>query len=456
MRSLFQLMTLLVLNNAQLSARQQDSYQEDDPRDQRAFATLSVSLGGAGYNRIEGLPFWIGPVGRTAGPNPFRGRAVVILRSDPAVNLDQVGYWIQGEKVLERRFVVGVGGYSEVVPIEDRGLSNIDNSLSSFIFHDDYRDYYNRQGVSAYAGYAPVRGPLSAFVELRTENHDVLGRSNPNSLLRNNRAWRFQPLVAEGRVNSVSLGAQFDNRPRRTAGRRPGWFVEVGVMRALGGNDLVFPVVRSSATDPPLAGIPTIEPSFSIGTLDLRRYSVFANLNLNLRFVASGALSSEVLPPQFQSALGGRGSLPGLNTLAERPGATVPAMDCGARTTVVVSTDIDIGSPRLFSGYGCDRYVLFQAQLEGYFGFRIGSEDLGWRGGPTNFTFELVPRWIAFFDAAQAWALGPLGVFPRSDESRKYDAGGGIAFGDLGFFVAVPLQGGDRAAKLVVRLGSRF
>ena len=450
MKFLFRLMTLLVLTSTQLSARQQDPDQEDDSRAQRAFTTLSVSLGGAGYNRVEGLPFRFGPVGRTAGPNPFRGRAALILRSDPAANLDQVGYWVQGEKVLERKFLVGVGGYSEVVPIEDRGLSNIDNSLSTFIFHDDYRDYYNRQGVFVYAGYAPVRGPLSAFVELRTERHDVLGRSNPNSLFRNNSPWRFQPLVAEGTVHSVSLGAQFDNRPRRTAGQRPGWFVEAGIMQALGGNDLVFPVVRLSATDPPLTGIPTIDPSFSIGTLDLRRYSAFANLNLNLRFVASGALSDEVLPPQFQHALGGRGSLPGLNTLAERPGATPPAMDCGART-------FDIGS--LYSFYGCDRYVLFQAQLEGYFGFRIGPEDLGLRGGPTNLRFELVPRWIAFFDAAQAWALGalgPLGLFPRSDESRKYDAGAGVAFGDLGFFVAVPLQGGDRDPKFVVRLGSRF
>ena len=217
-------------------------------------------------------------------------------------------------------------------------------------------------------------------------------------------------------------------------------------MRALGGNDLVFPVVGITAADT-LTGIPTIDPSFSIGILDVRRYSVLANLNLNLRFVASGALSNEVLPPQFQHALGGRGSLPGLNSLTERPGATPPAMDCGART-------FDIGS--LYLVYGCDRYVLFQAQLEGYFGFRIGDEGLGFRGGPGNLTVELVPRWIAFFDAAQAWALGPLGVFPRSDESRKYDAGGGIAFGDLGFFVAVPLQGGDRDSKFVVRLGSRF
>ncbi len=455
MKFLFLLTTLLMLTGTQLSARQQDPDQDDDSRAQRAFATLSVSLGGSGYNRIEGLPFWIGPVGRTAGPNPFRGRAVLILRSDPAVNLDQVGYRVQGEKVLQRKFLVGVSGYSEVVPIEDRGLSNIDNSLSTFIFHDDYRDYYNRQGVSAYAAYAPVRGSVSAFVELRTERHDVLGRSNPQSLFRNNSAWRFQPLVAEGKVHSASLGAQFDNRPRRTTGRRPGWFVQAGIMQALGGNDLVFPEVRRSATDPPLTGIPTIDPSFSIGTLDLRRYNAFANLNLNLRFVASGALSNEVLPPQFQHALGGRGSLPGLNTLAERLGAP-PAMDCGARTAVLVSTDLEIGSPRLYSFYGCDRYVLFQVQLEGYFGFRIGPEDLGLRGGPTNLRFELVPRWIAFFDAAQAWALGPLGVFPRSDESRKYDAGGGIAFGDLGFFVAVPLQGGDRDPRLVVRLGSRF
>ena len=456
MKRLLGLMTTLALATAPLYARQADREQdEDDSRAQRAFARLSVSLGGTGYNRVEGLPFLIGPVARSAGPNPFRGRAALIVRTDPVFSLDQVGYDVQGEKLLTRRFVIGAGAYSEVRAIEDRGLSNVDNSLSAFVFHDDYRDYHNRQGVYLYAGYAPRRGPLSAAAEFRTERHDVLGRGNPGSIIKNNNLWRFQPMIAEGKVHSLAVGLEFDNRGRRRVSGRRGWLIRGEITKALGGKDLQFPEVAVTANDPPMR-ILTIDPSFTIGMIDVRRYTAIKDLSINVRLAAGGTLSDRVLPPQYQHTLGGRGSLPGLNGPAESPGASVPAMDCGARTLTLVSTNLAIGSPRFYPFYGCDRYVLFQAQLEGYFGFRIGPEDFSLGGDPTDLIFELVPRWIAFFNASQAWAFGALGPFPRTDEDRQYDVGGGVAFGDLGFFVAVPLQGDERGAKLVVRLGSRF
>ena len=51
MKRLLGLMTTLALATAPLYARQADREQdEDDSRAQRAFARLSVSLGGTGYN----------------------------------------------------------------------------------------------------------------------------------------------------------------------------------------------------------------------------------------------------------------------------------------------------------------------------------------------------------------------------------------------------------------------
>ena len=100
--------------------------------------------------------------------------------------------------------------------------------------------------------------------------------------------------------------------------------------------------------------------------------------------------------------------------------------------------------------------MLFQAQLEGYFGFQIADADLDFRDEGLALNLELIPRWVLFFDAAKAWVQGNIGPFSRSDEDLRYDAGGGIAFGDLGFYVAVPLEGDDKSAQFVVRLGSRF
>ena len=167
-------------------------------------------------------------------------------------------------------------------------------------------------------------------------------------------------------------------------------------------------------------------------------------------------LNNEILPPQFQHALGGVGSLPGLHNFAEDPATLTPAMDCGARSFFVAAADANLFQASFFPFYGCDRYVLFQAQLEGYFGFEIGDADLDFRDEGVAVNLELVPRWILFFDAAQAWAQGNIGPFQRNDESRRYDAGGGIAFGDLGFYLGVPLNGDDKDVQFVVRLGGRF
>ncbi len=130
-------------------------------------------------------------------------------------------------------------------------------------------------------------------------------------------------------------------------------------------------------------------------------------------------------------------------------------MDFGARR-FLVSTTATFLPASLYPFYGCDRYVLFQAQLEGYFGFAISDTDLDFRDDGLPVNLELIPRWVLFFDAAQAWAQGNIGPFQRSDESRRYDAGGGIAFGDLGFYLGIPLEGDNKDVQFVVRLGGRF
>jgi hypothetical protein len=132
------------------------------------------------------------------------------------------------------------------------------------------------------------------------------------------------------------------------------------------------------------------------------------------------------------------------------------AMDCRARQEAVFSSDISLLTPSFFPQYGCDRFVLFQAQLEGFFGFRFGTDGMDIRDESTNINLEFIPRWIVFFNAARAWQLGDVGPFARADEDWQSDIGGGIAFGDLGFFVAAPLQGDDKTPNFLIRLGTRF
>ncbi len=458
MRLILALFMTPALFNQPLAARQGEGNQGS--RAQRSSVGIAAGLGDNGYNRLEGLPFQLGVAARSEGPEPFLGRAVAIIRTNPGGGLDDVGYSFRGEKLLlgSRRIAVGVEFYSEVRAIESRGISNIENSLSAGIFHSDYRDYHNRQGFVAFSSYAPRNSPFSAGIEVRTERHDLVPSGNPGSIFENNTPWRLQPLVAEGKVHSASAAVRYDNRPRRPAGLARGWKIDAEIMQTFGG-DLnireVGLVLPDETRGPPLAGLPTMEATFTRGLLDVRRYNAVGDASLNLRFVAEGILNNEVLPPQFQHALGGAGSLPGLPGFPDDP-ADMPAMDCGARDFQVSTSPMNFLATRFFPFYGCYRYVLFQAQLEGYFGFQIGDADLDFRDEGLALNLELIPRWVLFFDAAQAWAQGNIGSFLRSDEDLKYDAGGGIAFGDLGFYLAVPLEGDDKSVQFVVRLGSRF
>jgi hypothetical protein len=462
MRLILALLMTPALFNQPLAARQGEGNQGS--RAQRSSVGLAAGLGDNGYNRLEGFPFQLGIAARSEGPEPFLGRAVAIIRMAAAGGLDDVGYSFRGEKLFlgSRRIAIGVEFYSKLRAIESRGISNIENLLSAGIFHSDYRDYHNRQGVVAFASYAPRNSPLSAGIEVRTERHDLVAAGNPGSIFENGTPWRLQPLIAEGKVHSASAAVRYDNRARRPAGLASGWKIDVEIMQTFGG-DLniaeVGLVLPDGTRGPPLAGLPTMEATFTKGFLDVRRYNAVGNASLNLRFVAEGILNNEVLPPQFQHALGGPGSLPGLPgfpRLLDDPVDMMPVMDCGARDFRVSTSPTNFLGTRFFPFYGCDRYVLFQAQLEGYFGFQIGDADLDFRDEGLALNLELIPRWVLFFDAAQAWALGNIGPFPRSDEDLKYDAGGGIAFGDLGFYLAVPLEGDDKSVQFVVRLGSRF
>jgi hypothetical protein len=428
---------------------------------QRAAIRPVAAAGGNGFNRMEGFPFEVGLSARSEGPNPFQGRGVLILRTNAAAGLDQVGYSFQAEKLFlgPKRVAVGAMFYSEGRAIENRGIGLLENTLSGLIFHTDYRDYHGRQGFATYATYAPRNSPLSGGIEFRTERHDLVTASDPGSIFNSDDPWRRQSLVPAGKVHSIGAAVRYDEEGGQRGNGGSGWHIEASLTQGLGG-DLNFAEVGIVQPDgtvgPPVAGLPTIKATFTQGSLDVRRYTALGNALFNLRLAAEGVLTNKVLPAQFQHALGGAGTLPGLPGLAADPADMMPAMDCGARNFFVSTSSSNFFTDRFFPFYGCDRYVLFQAQLEGYFGIQFSDIDLDFRDDGLDLNLELIPRWIVFFDAAQAWVQGDIGLFPRFDEERKYDAGGGIAFGDLGFYLAMPLQGEDKDPLFVVRLGSRF
>jgi len=411
---------------------------------------------GQNYNRTEGLPVMFGPSFRTAGVNPLRLDVLGIWRTDMGFELDQedFGYALRAEQALGGRNRVAVGAtlFSQVDPIEDWGLSNLEASLSSFILHKDYRDYYKRTGWSAYATFRFPYTPVELRAEFFEEEHEFMPVASPWSLTKNDDPWRRQPLVAEGDLAFLEGSITVDTR-NDPGEPTDGWLLQASARRGLTG-DLGIPAHLASVD----SGAETVEGTpfddgFLTGFIDLRRYlRINPGASLNLRGVAGGALNDVALPPQFQHTVGGVGSLPGHSLFAQ---------DCGARDLKEGydhETDEGILREEVFPRYGCDRFFLFQAEFRGrlFMDWGLGWNDEGdpWDDDWTWYPdIDFSPNWSAFFNAGQAWSIEE----GRTDTAL--DVGLGLFFGDLGFYFAYPLtedENGDREGNFFIRLNRRF
>lgn len=412
---------------------------------------------GRSYNRIEGLPILFGPIIETGGSNPFRVEALAILRTESELfDESEMGYTARIEQFAggRRALRFGASARSVVEPIEDWGLTDLETSLATLLFHTDYRDYYEREGWSGYLRLTPWRGALDLLAEYRDEEHATLPVADPWALTQNDDPWRPQPLVGEGRLRSVVGRLQVDTRDDE---KKPmaGWFLTAQVQRGVDG-DLRIPEhltdIRPPCPPPGCdATIPEtpVDSRFTSGFLDLRRYQrIDLASSLAFRVVAGGSLTERALPPQLQHAFGGAGSLPAYRLFE---GA------CGARQSRAIAAGREEGETQEFHpAYGCDRFALAQLEFRGRFDLDFDFGQDWWDEG--DWDFDVEPRWVVFFDAGRGWALPDGGTAVRADTRTFSDAGVGLLLGGLGLYAALPLSDvdDDRGINFFVRLGRRF
>ena len=398
------------------------------------------------YNRVEGLPVQFGPVIETGGRNPTRFEALAIWKTEVSSPWDteDLGYTVRAEQFLGGRRDLRVGGSlrSVVDPIENWQLNRAEASLATFILHQDYRDWFRNEGWSTYLTYALRASGLTATVEYRDEEHFSEAARDPWTIFDNKDEWRLQPLVAEGNFRSLHGAVELDRRNDDDFATE-GFFVRGEVTRGLSGN-LAVPVVVFTPNGP---GTPiAFNEKFTSGLIDARLYRpVGHDATLSLRVVAGGSLNDMPLPPQFQHALGGAGSLPGYASFSQ---------DCGARRNVVTRGD-DAGA-LFFPYYGCDRMALFSAEYRGGFDLHWGGPDVWDEDDDWHWDGDASPNWIVFFDAARGWAQSESKLRGAADTETLYDVGAGILLGDVGIYGAVPLTGAERGIRFFVRLGPRF
>lgn len=425
------------------------------PRFSWGDARFTVTAG-QNYNRIEGLPVMFGPSIRTAGANPLRLDLFAVWRTEMGLDLgsEDFGYALRTEQAVGGRDHVALGGtyFSVVEPVEDWALTNLEASLATFILHKDYRDYYERAGWSAYARFRLPFLPVQLKAEYIEEDHDFARVTSPWSLTKNNDPWRPQPLVAEGRVRFLQGAVTVDTR-NNVSDPTDGWYIHVRGRRGLGGS-LTRPAYFVAYDDSTSTiDARPFDTDFFTGFLDVRKYNrINPSASLNLRGIVGGALSDVPLPPQYQHALGGPGSLPGFPLFYR---------DCGAREVArgyeLMSEGVAVRQ-KVFEGYGCDRFALLQAEFRGglFVDWSLGgngSED-PWNDEGTWYpNVELSPQWSAFFDLGKGWNVA-------GDDSRTLsDVGVGIYLGDLGAYYAFPLtkdEEGKRHGNFFIRLSRRF
>ncbi|HEU0054419.1 MAG TPA: hypothetical protein VFQ39_14625 [Longimicrobium sp.] len=427
---------------------------------------------GQSYNRVEGLPVTFGPVFETEGSNPFRLRVMGIYRTEQGDELDpgRWGFEARAEQFLggHRAFRVGGAVYRRIDPIEDWHVTKLENGLSTFFLHRDFRDHYEREGGSVYALLTPVDRSVSARLEFRSERQRPKAAGSPWTLFDNDDPWRPQPLAARGLLNSIALGGRIDTRNDEND-PASGWLVEGEVEQALG-TDLSQPATRWM-NGPEAAPVPTGVPvaareydAFTHGMIDIRRYNRIGPASrLNLRLLAGGSLDGSPLPPQRQHALGGEGSLPGYALFS---------VDCGARSRRVIN---DVGpernasQPEFFPAYGCDRFVLGQVEYRGDLSFRVdlgtrrhyGDDDEGSDGeGEDEDGFRGDLRadfgWVLFADVGRGWTTSRALGDEFTGEETAVDVGAGVLLGPVGAYLAIPVANGGNGVNFFIRLNPRF
>jgi surface antigen Omp85-like protein len=414
---------------------------------------------GQSYNRVEGLPITFGPVLETAGSNPFRLRAMGIYRTEtgPVLQPDRWGYEVKAEQFLggHRAFRVGASVFSRIDPIEDWHVSKLENGLSTFFLHRDFRDHFEREGWSVFARLTPRGGPLDATLSFRSEEHESQAAGSPWTIFNNDDPWRLQPLVGHGRLNSLVLETEIDTRNDEDE-PSTGWYLAGEVEQAL---DAELERPEAFWVNSPLPVFPgPVVPAreygaFTRGMVDLRRYNrISASSRLNFRLLAGGSLDGSALPPQRQHALGGEGSLPGFALFS---------VDCGARDRRLVRTGGDIEEePQFYEAYGCDRFVLGQAEYRGSLSFRFDvhdwhdhddeDDDEEWDDGDHDIDADF--GWVLFADVGRGWALDP----DFRDEETAADVGLGVLLGRLGVYAAFPVSDGVGEPRFFIRLNPRF
>ncbi|HEY6953245.1 MAG TPA: BamA/TamA family outer membrane protein [Bacteroidota bacterium] len=248
------------------------------------------------YNRVEGLFLGLGSekkfnwdgrrsfnsygsVGWGIRSHTWRGNLGIVRQFSLKTT--------EGDELLE----LGVEGYS-LTDSKDQWLIDVhENSAAALLIHEDFRDYYERNGFSAHVAYYGQNDDVKTELKLAylADKYASLGNNTEWAMFGGEKLFRPNPAINDGSMRSILAYAGFSTENKTSRGPG-GWSVfgsfEYGP-RSLGGKF-----------------------NFDQYIFDVRRYqplSSYDNLNLRLR----AGTSDGTLPIQKTYNLGGLGTLSG-------------------------------------------------------------------------------------------------------------------------------------------------
>lgn len=414
------------------------------------------------YNRVEGLPIFVGPRFRArTGNTRVRAEVFGIFRTgDRLVWEDQnLGHRVLLEVKQGNRNGIAVGGrlFDEVDAVEKWQLSDGEVGLATLLFSRDYRDYYERHGGEGYVSLFAGRGhELRASIGTERWNSRV---ARDVFRLDDDIAFRNNPRTDEGVVTVFTLRGTIDTR---TESRNPraGWYLRGEYER--GSSDaLSLAPLTEGLGRPVVTRILLVQPiTYGRAFFDLRRYNRLGpNAQLNLRAVFGGWVNGDPLPIQRRLSVSGIDALPGFDFRR-----TIGTTDVGTCATGDGAAYAALGRPAQ-----CERMALLQVEWKGDFRINLFGDnddsDRRWRFGRRGAD----GTWVVFANSGRGWLVNRPSTGSTTANALVYgntrvpeigtwrtDLGGGFDFGDFGVYVAQAVSQSGLSPNVYVRLGRRF
>ncbi|MEO8578995.1 MAG: hypothetical protein ABI469_02020 [Gemmatimonadales bacterium] len=404
---------------------------------------------GKTYNRVEGLPVFIGPVFHDSiGAANLNASVLGIIRSANTFHWDDqnLGHRITADMRVGRGRGYGLAfsSYDIVAPVEPWQLPDPDAGLAAFFGHRDFRDYFGRHGAKATATFNMSARSSFAF-DWSDERWSSVSERKVFSVFGNGKPWRANPLVDAGRFHTGVLRSDIDTR-NDVDNPSTGWLIRVEYERGSG------TITDFGLTSPLARGVVSPDVTYGRALVDLRRYNRLSPTTLvNLRLVLGGWLHGDDLPLQRRFSVGGIGTVPGVDFREYEPG------------TVDVSQCSDGGAPPPGNPGQCERVALAQLEYRNelhssMFDF-LNARPIRLRG----IGFTVRPTVVAFADAGRGWLVGqPSGTLRYSSRSLprfgtfRTDLGLGLDLGMIGVYAAKSVSSPKEPANVFLRLHRRF